>query len=291
MEEMGSALGTFAGTHTATLANKRADHRHPSQIIKLDGTVFAFFDTGQATLTRIRVYPGRGVRNLHFSPHGQFKGLGSGPRGLGYGIRNIFGSLTGPSQKNATRRTVQWRQFGVNLCEETVCSLFDSKDLGHICRILTGFYGSAEDNHIHRDPDLSIQKGILTDDNKLAFLPRFDGLICNFGRFAPKEKDPLFLTPAVKLLVAFTITAHVNVEVIDLRMVPHLILNKVTVLQSIHAADTRAIQMVVHITATHAVNDSHTIRRIGERPLSISHEDLAVGGPGSVIETLELKAG
>lgn len=99
------------------------------------------------------------------------------------------------------------------------------------------------------------------------------------------------LTPPVKLLVTFTEAAHVNVIVIDLCVMSHFVLDKVTLFQGIHATHTRAIFMIVLIPTTDTVDNGHALGGSCKLSVFAPHEDLPVGGCGRIVKALELQTG
>ncbi len=58
-------------------------------------------------------------------------------------------------------------------------------------------------------------------------------------------------------------------------------------LQAGHAADDRAVVVIVAVPAAHAVDDAHRFRH----RLPITQHDFAAGGAGRVAHALELQAG
>ena len=79
------------------------------------------------------------------------------------------------------------------------------------------------------------------------------------GRSASADEADFFLEQAVvELLVALSETAHVDVEVVNIRS--GLFLDQVRELQRIHAADAGAILVVAFVPAADAVNDADALR-------------------------------
>ena len=135
------------------------------------------------------------------------------------------------------------------------------------------------------------RKRVLGDGDELARFGGGCGLVRDLGDLAPDENGALLLAAAVKLFVALSVTALVDVEIVDAGVVTDLLLDQVGVLEGIHAADPRAVLVVVHVPAADTVQDGDTFRRAGKPAVFIPDQNFAARRAGGVAQALELQAG
>ena len=89
----------------------------------------------------------------------------------------------------------------------------------------------------------------------------------------------------IELFVTFGVRTQVNIEVVDLRA--GLFHHQMRELQRGHAADRRAIFVVVLVAAAHAMHNRHRLRH-GH---AVAQHDLPLGGTRSVAHALEFQTG
>ena len=152
---------------------------------------------------------------------------------------------------------------------------------GVVARLQTG----GEDDHIHRDAALLADQGIFHLDDQLAFFTGQAGSIRDFGYFTADEQGAFFQDALVELIVGLVGGAHIDVELVDGRA--GALLDQVGKLQSLHAADRRAVVVVVPIAAADAVDDADRFRHCH----AIAQDDIAVGRTGGIGQTFEFQAG
>ena len=142
-----------------------------------------------------------------------------------------------------------------------------------------------EHDHVHRDaPDQADQR-VLDPDDQLALLHRRDGPVGHLGHPAADESHPFLEQAVVELLVAFAEAAHVDVEVVDLRA--GLLLDQVRELQRVHAADARAVLVVLRCRGY----PTQWMMPTAFGVLAVLQQDLAAGRARGVVHVLELEAG
>ncbi|MBA7682715.1 hypothetical protein ES703_91067 [subsurface metagenome] len=145
--------------------------------------------------------------------------------------------------------------------------------------------GRAQDHHVHRHAALAPDKGILADDNQLAFLFRSFGNIGYLAGTPADEHRPLVEDAVVKLLKSLAHAPEVDIELIY-QGSGHVLPYQVAQLHRVHAANLRAILVVFLVSAAHAVDNTH---RLGVG--TVLEEHLSRRRPRGVNHPLELEGG
>src|SRR5208337_1798330 len=105
--------------------------------------------------------------------------------------------------------------------------------------------------------------------------------------------DSFGLDLLVEFLISLAETAHVDIEVIDLGIMPAFIFQQMRILKGIHAAGAGAVFMVVFVSAAYAMENRHALRRLGEleRIFQITFQEFAGCRPGGAGKMLEFDIG
>ncbi len=108
--------------------------------------------------------------------------------------------------------------------------------------------------------------------------------IRDLSHFAAHEESPFFKHALIELIVGFVRRAHVNVKVID--RCTRALVDKMRELQSLHAADHRAIIIEILIARPHAMDNAYALRH----GLSITQNNISRSRPRRIGQALELQA-
>ena len=142
-----------------------------------------------------------------------------------------------------------------------------------------------QDHHVDVDLADRAQQGVVHLHHQSALGGRaLAGHRRDVGHLAADELHPFVLHAVVELLESLARRADVDVAVVDLGL--GLLADQVGELQGVHAADARAVGVVVGVAAADAMDDAHALGR-----RAVAQHELSGGRPAGVQQPLDLQAG
>ncbi len=185
---------------------------------------------------------------------------------MGHRVRDIARRLASARQVHAIGIAVDRAQLGMGFQEKAVLVTRHVQPLRQLSGARRRYHRRRQHDHVHRQRHRASQVGVLgAHDQAIAIRHH----LCA----APTNHDhALVLDPLVELFVALAKGAHVHVELKDLGM--RLFLDQVGQLERVHAADARAVRLIVLVAAAHAVHDRHALGFF-----AAAHDDIAARRP------------
>ncbi len=125
------------------------------------------------------------------------------------------------------------------LREPAVGGAGDAEQLPYLFCIMPRLQATGQNHHIDRDAPLFAGQRILGLNDELPFLALVTRRVRDLGHLAAHKECPFVEHALVELIVGLVGRAHVDVKVVDRRAGP--LVDEVGKLQSLHAADDRAV--------------------------------------------------
>src|SRR4030042_2319961 len=139
--------------------------------------------------------------------------------------------------------------------EKSVGTPVYTEQLGNLVRVGSWFKSCAQDDHIYRNPDNAAKQSILNDYYQFSLFFVSYGFVRYLSSFTSYKDCALIGKSIVKFFVAFTVTSPLDAHLVYACF--SLFLDKVRVLQGVHAANPRTVFVVVSISTADAVYARH----------------------------------
>ena len=199
--------------------------------------------------------------------------------------RDVFGTLRAARDVNTIGHRRDWVEFGMSLDIPTRGTARDTEELPNFFRVVAWLKTCRENDHVHRDASLFADERIFRLNDQFALFARQARGIRHFGDATAHKERPFLENALIKFVIVFERRANVHVKIVDL--CARTFLDNVRELETLHAADRRAVVVIVLVATADAVNNANRLRYRN----AVAQHNFAVGRTRRVGKPLKFQTG